>query len=77
MTGPKRKTIQAQVAKDYLNGSPQRTERVFGWGRDTVVLGLHELRTGIICPGDFSSRGKKKEEKCPKLELDIRSPEES
>ncbi|MBM4077516.1 MAG: ISAzo13 family transposase, partial [Planctomycetes bacterium] len=61
-----------------MSGSPRRAERVFGWGRGTVELGLHELRTGIICLGDFSSRGNKKtEEKCPELEQDIRSLAES
>jgi hypothetical protein len=33
---------------DYLGGRARRAERVFGWGRNTVELGLHELRTGIV-----------------------------
>jgi hypothetical protein len=74
LTGPKRRAFQAQVARDYLEGSARRAERVFGWGRDTVELGLHELRTGIVCLGDFSSRGNQKtEEKWPELEQDIRA----
>lgn len=74
LTGPKRRAFQAQVALDYLEGSARRAERVFGWGRDTVELGLNELRTGIVCLGDFSGRGNQKtEEKWPELEQDIRA----
>jgi transposase len=60
LTGHKRRQFQAQVALDYLDGSPRRAERVFGWGRSTVELGLHELRTGIICLDAFSARGRGK-----------------
>ncbi|HMB04342.1 MAG TPA: hypothetical protein VKP69_11470, partial [Isosphaeraceae bacterium] len=45
LTGPKRRRFQAQVALDYLDGNARRAERVFGWGRQTVQLGLQELRT--------------------------------
>ena len=30
LTGAKRRAFQAQVTKDYLDGSPRRAERVFG-----------------------------------------------
>jgi hypothetical protein len=74
LTGVKRRAFQAQVALDYLEGSARRAERVFGWGRDTVELGLNELRTGIVCLGNFSDRGNKKtEEKLLELEQDIRT----
>ena len=65
LTGAKRRAFQAQVTRDYLNGRPRQAERVFGWGRQTVETGLHELRTGIECVRDFTARGNKKlEEKC-------------
>jgi hypothetical protein len=74
LTGAKRRAFQAQVTLDYLEGSARRAERVFGWGRDTVELGLNELRTGIVCLGNFSDRGNKKtEEKLLELEQDIRT----
>ena len=74
LTGPKRRAFQAQVTLDYLGGRARRAERVFGWGRNTVELGLHELRTGIVCLGNFSARGNKKtEEKHVQLEQDIRA----
>jgi hypothetical protein len=74
LTGPKRRAFQAQVTLDYLEGRARRAERVFGWGRETVELGLHELWTGIVCLGNFSTRGNKKtEEKHFQLEQDIRA----
>ena len=30
---------------------------MFGWGRETVQLGLHEHRTGIICVGAQAAFG--------------------
>ncbi len=73
LTGAKRRAFQAQVALDYLDGKPRRAETVLGWSRNTVELGLHELRTGITCLDNFSARGNRKtEEKQPQLEEDIR-----
>jgi hypothetical protein len=53
LTGSKRRAFQAQVTIDYLNGRPRLAERTFGWYRETVKLGLHELRTGIECIDNF------------------------
>ena len=57
LTGPQRRAFQAQVTLDYLEGNVWKAERVFGWSHHTVTLGLHELRTGITCRGNFSARG--------------------
>jgi hypothetical protein len=74
LTGAKRRAFQAQVAIDYLDGNARRAERVFGWGRHTVEVGLEELRTGVVRPDNFSARGNKKTElKYPELEQDIRA----
>ena len=59
LTGPERRRFQAQVTLDYLDGNARRAERVFGWGRQTVELGLHELRTGITCLDRFIDRGRR------------------
>ena len=73
LTGPKRRRFQAQVTLDYLDGSARQAERVFGWGRATVQLGLHELRTGITCCDRFTARGRHAtEEDHPQLAQDIR-----
>jgi len=72
LTGSKRRAFQAQVSIDYLKSKPRLAERTFGWDRNTVNLGLQELRTGIICIDNFKARGnKKEEEKNSQLEVDI------
>ena len=74
LTGAKRRAFQARVTLDYLDGSARKAERVFGWWRKTVELGLNELRTGITCLDNTSARGNRKtEEKLPALEEDIRA----
>jgi len=74
LTRAKRRAFQAQAVLDYLNGSARRAEAVFGWSRRTVILGLHELRTGITCVDNTSARGNRKtEEKWPQLAEDMRS----
>ena len=35
----------------YCEGSARLAERLFGWGRRNVQLGLEERRSGIICVG--------------------------
>jgi len=72
LTGFKRREFQAQVAIDYLNSKPRLAESIFGWDRNTVLLGLHEIGTGIRCIDNFQARGNKKtEEKNRQLEIDI------
>ena len=72
LTGTKRRVFQAQVAIDYLDRRPRMAETIFGWDRNTVKMGLHELRTGITCIDNFQARGNKKtENKNHQLETDI------
>lgn len=49
MTGAKRRAFQAEMSLKYCRGIPRQTEKIFGWNRNTVELGLHEKRTGINC----------------------------
>ena len=68
LTGFQRRQFQAEVSQQYCQGSARQAERVFGWGRDAVETGLHELRTGIRCLDYFSGRGRHKtEEQQPAL----------
>jgi hypothetical protein len=68
LTGYLRRQFQAEMAVKYCQGSPRRAEQVFGWGRVAVHTGLNELRTGIRCVDDYSSRGRHKtEERNPEL----------
>ena len=72
LAGSKRRAFQAQVTIDYLKSKPRLAERTFGWDRNTVQQGLHELRTGITCISHFKGRGNKRtEDKNQSLESDI------
>jgi Rhodopirellula transposase DDE domain len=72
LTGYLRRQFQAEMAVKYCQGSPRRAEHVFGWGRVAVHTGLNELRTGIRCVDDYSSRGRHKtEERNPELVQEI------
>ena len=55
MTGPTRRAFEAEMTIKYCEGNPLMAEAVFGWGRQTVALGLAERRSGIICLGAQSS----------------------
>ena len=74
LTGYQRRLFQAEVATELCGGSPRLAERRFGWGRDTVEKGLHELRSGMRCRENFAAKGSKRsEEKDPRLAADIRA----
>jgi len=67
LTGPKRRAFEAEMTVKYCGGTPLMAEAIFGWGRQTVALGLAERRTGIRCLGAqaaFSGR-KRWEERHP------------
>jgi hypothetical protein len=49
LKGHERRAFQASVALKYCQGKPGQTEKLFGWGRQAVALGLNELRTNIRC----------------------------
>jgi Rhodopirellula transposase DDE domain len=55
MTGAKRRAFEAEMTVKYCGGNARQAESVFGWGRDTVELGLAERRTGIMCLGAQSA----------------------
>ena len=55
MTHKERRLFVAEMALKYCNGSPRKTESLFGWGREMVAMGLGEKRTGIHCIGAQSS----------------------
>ena len=70
---PERRLAMAEVTQRLLEGKPRVAEYVFGWNRETVKVGLEELRTGCTCVNDLSKRRKPKtEEKYPQLVEDIR-----
>src|SRR6266851_6643822 len=46
MTGPTRRAFEAEMTLKYCGGNPLMAEAIFGWGRQTVALGLAERQTG-------------------------------
>jgi predicted Fe-S protein YdhL (DUF1289 family) len=74
LTGYQRRLFQAEVATALCGGCARQAEDRFGWGRQTVEKGLHELQHGLRCLEDFAARGRRRsEEKDPRLAADIRA----
>src|SRR5512135_1994244 len=74
LTGYQRRLFLDEVAMELCGGSARQAERRFGWGRDTVAKGLHELRHGVRCLEDFAARGRQRgEQKNQQLAADIRA----
>ena len=49
MTGPQRRTFEAEMTLQYCRGTPLLATTLFGWGCQTVTLGLAERRTVLMC----------------------------
>lgn len=74
LTGHRKRAFMAKVTEDYFEGSARQAETVLGWGRQSVQLGLHERRTGILCVDNYRARGRHKSEVVlPNLAADIHS----
>ena len=74
LTGYQRRLFMAEVTTELCEGSARQAERRFGWGRETVLKGLHESCQGIRCLENFAARGRlRSEEKDPQLAADIRA----
>jgi Rhodopirellula transposase DDE domain len=74
LAGYQRRLFQAEVATALCGGCARQAERRFGWGRETVEKGLHELRHGLRCLENFAARGRqRREQKDPRLAADIRA----
>src|SRR5512135_2621817 len=56
-TGYQRRSYLAEVATELCGGSSRQAERRFGWGRETVEKGRHELRHGGPLPGELRRAG--------------------
>jgi hypothetical protein len=74
LTGYQRRLFQAEVAIELCGGNARQAERRFGWGRDTVATGLHELHGGLRCRENFAARGRQRsEQRAPQLAEAIRA----
>jgi hypothetical protein len=75
MSGAKRRAFQAEMAEQYCAGNARQAERMFGWSRETVEVGLAERRTGVSCLGAqaaFSGR-KRWEDQHPQAAAALRA----
>ena len=75
MSGAKRRAFQAEMVEKYCAGNARQAERMFGWKRATVEVGLAEHRTGILCLGGqaaFSGR-KRWEDQQPQAAAALRA----
>jgi len=73
LKGHQRRLFMAEVATQLCTGSARQAERRFGWGRQTVQVGLHESKRHIRCVENFAAKGQKRsEDKDPQLARDIR-----
>ncbi len=74
LQGHERRLFMAEVTLKLCGGNARKAERRFGWGRETVDKGLHELRQGVRCLENFAARRRPcMEEKNPQLAEDIRA----
>jgi Rhodopirellula transposase DDE domain len=74
LQGHERRLFMAEVTLKLCDGNTRKAERRFGWGRETVAKGLHELQQGVRCLENFSARGRPRvEDKTPQLAQDIRA----
>jgi hypothetical protein len=74
MTGAKRRAFQAEMTVKYCASTARQAERMFGWGRETMGLGLAERRTGLLCmDAQVASSGRKRwEEQHPQAAAALR-----
>jgi len=73
LKGHQRRLFLAEVTVELCDGNARQAERRFGWGRETIDKGLHELRQGIRCLENFAARGRSRwEDLHPQRAADIR-----
>jgi hypothetical protein len=53
LTGYQRRLFMAEVAMKLCDARARQAKRRFGWGRETVLKGLHEFRQGMRCLENF------------------------
>jgi hypothetical protein len=72
--GSERRQFMARTVLLLGRGGQRRAERELGWNRNTLVKGMHEVRTGITCVDAFCLRGRlRAEEHHPSLLTDLKA----
>lgn len=70
--GADRRIFMAKVVTLIGYGGKYKAEQYLGWNRSTINKGIKELKSGLICVDNYSSRGRKRSEaQLPKLLKDI------
>lgn len=59
LKGHERRQFMARVVSLLGRGGQLRAEKELGWDRKTIIKGMRELKSGIICIDNFSARGRK------------------
>jgi len=73
LTGWRRRIFIGKVTRELCDGNARRSERRFGWGRQTVEKGMKELELGVVHATDYSPRGRPRtEDKDPQFAAHIR-----
>jgi hypothetical protein len=73
LTGWKRRVFIGEVTVQLCHGNARRSERRFGWGRETAEKGMKERELGVLSEADHPTGGRPRtEEKNPQLAADIR-----
>jgi hypothetical protein len=74
LKGHQRRLFMAETTLLLCQSNARQAERRFGWGRETVAKGLHELQQGVRCVENFAARRRPCwEVKHPQLAADIRA----
>src|SRR3954449_2239326 len=74
LKGSERRQFMARTVLLLGRGGQRRAERELGWNRNTLVKGMHEVRTGITCVDAFRLRGRlRAEEHHPTLLTDLKA----
>src|SRR5262249_60258847 len=74
LQGSDRRLFMARTVKLLAWGGQRHAEQALGWNRHTIIKGMHELDSGIVCLDAFSQRGRHRaEERLPHLLEDIKA----
>src|SRR5437867_10468093 len=74
LKGHQRRLFMAEATDALCGGKARQAEERFGWGRETVQKGQHELKQGIRCLEHFAGRARQRwEAKQPQLAQDLRA----
>jgi hypothetical protein len=73
LTGWTRRVFIGEVTVRLCDGNARRSERRFGWGRETAEKGMKERELGVLYAADYSKRGRPRtEDKDPRFAAHLR-----